>query len=188
VLRLNKALYGLKSAPKAFFSHLKSNLEAMGLKQVIDIDPCLFISDKVICLVYIDDTMLHAQNRNNIDEAIRQLTEERNMALEVEDDVAGFLGVKIKKDHETGEVTLKQKGLNLPVLEALKLQDLPPVYTPATETLGKDDNGEPPHCDFSYASVVGMMQYLYSHSCPEIGFVLSQVQGSVSFLVSCILF
>jgi hypothetical protein len=35
------------------------------------------------------------------------------MALEVEDDVAGFLGVEIKKDCETGQVTLKQKGLKL---------------------------------------------------------------------------
>ena len=42
VLRLNKALYGLKSAPKAFFSHLKSNLEAIGFKQAIDVDACLF--------------------------------------------------------------------------------------------------------------------------------------------------
>ena len=119
--------------------------------------------------------MLHAKNHDDIDEVIRQLTEERNMALEVEDDVAGFLCVKIKKDRETGQVTLKQKGLKLRVLEALKVDDLPPVHTPATETLGKDDDGEPPHCNFNYASVVGMMQYLYSHSCPEIGFVLSQL-------------
>jgi hypothetical protein len=48
VLHLNKALYGLKTASKAFFSHLKSNLEAIGFKQAIDVDPCLFISDKAI--------------------------------------------------------------------------------------------------------------------------------------------
>ena len=113
VLRLNKALCGLKSAPKAFFSHLKSNLEATGFKQAIGVDPCLFISDKVICLVCVDDTLLCAKNHGDTDEVIRQLTEERNMALEVEDDVAGFLGVKIKKNRETGEVTLKQKELKL---------------------------------------------------------------------------
>ena len=175
VLRLNKALYGLKSAPKAFFSHLKSNLEAIGFKQAIDVDACLFISDKVICLVYVDDTLLYAKKQEDIDEVIRQLSEERNMALEVEDDVAGFLGVEIKKDRETGVVTLKQKGLKLRVLESLKLDDLPGVHVPATETLGKDEDGELPHCDFNYASVVGMMQYLYSHSCPEIGFALSQL-------------
>jgi hypothetical protein len=61
------------------------------------------------------------------------------------------------------------------VLEALRLEDLLPVYTPATETLGKDEDGELLHCDFNYASVVGMMQYLYSHLCPEIGFALSQL-------------
>ena len=149
-----QALYGLKSTPKAFFSHLKSNLEAIGFKQAIDVDPCLFISDKVICLVCIDDTLLYAKNHDDVDKVIQQLTEERNMALEVEDDVAGFLGVEIKKNRETGEV---QKGLKLQVLEALKLEDRPPVYTPATETLGKDDDGEPPHCDFNYASVVGMI-------------------------------
>jgi hypothetical protein len=34
------------------------------------------------------------------------------MALEVEDDVAGFLGVKIKKNLETGKVTLSRKDLS----------------------------------------------------------------------------
>ena len=66
VLRLNKALYGLKSTPKAFFSHLKSNLEATGFKQAVDVDPCLFISDKVICLVYVDDTLPHVQRTTTI--------------------------------------------------------------------------------------------------------------------------
>ena len=51
VYRLNKALYGLKSAPRAFFSHLKSNLESIGFKQAIDVDACMFISPKVLCLV-----------------------------------------------------------------------------------------------------------------------------------------
>ena len=39
VLRLNKALCGLRGAPRAFFSHLKSNLEAIGFEQAIDVDP-----------------------------------------------------------------------------------------------------------------------------------------------------
>jgi hypothetical protein len=65
--------------------------------------------------------LLHAKYHEDIDEVICQLSEELDMALEVEDDVAGFLGVEIKKDRETGVVMLKQKGLKLRVLEALKL-------------------------------------------------------------------
>ena len=174
-LKLNKALYGLRGAPRAFFSHLKSNLEAIGFRQAIDVDPCLFISKKVTCLVYVDDTLLYAKNDEDIDEVIYKLTEERDMALEVEDDVAGFLGVDIKKDRATGCVTLKQDGLKKKIIEALKIDDLPAVYTPADRTLGKDEDGEEPHCDFNYSSVVGMIFYLYSHSMPEIGFAMSQL-------------
>jgi hypothetical protein len=148
---------------------------AIGFKQAVDVDPCLFISDKVICLIYVDDTLLYAKDHADIDEVIRQLREERNMALEVEDDVAGFLGVDIRKDKKTGYVTLKQIGLKKKIIEALKIDDLPAMYTPADEILGKDEDGEPPHCDFNYASVIGMTFYLYSHSAPEIGFAISQL-------------
>jgi hypothetical protein len=70
VLYLNKALCGLKSSPKAFFSHLKSNLEAVSFGQAIDIDPCLFISDKVMCLVHVDDALLHVKNHDDTDEVM----------------------------------------------------------------------------------------------------------------------
>ena len=58
-LRLKKNLYGKKSAPRLWFQHLKSKLESKecGFKQMTDVDPCLFMSEKVICLVYVDDTL-----------------------------------------------------------------------------------------------------------------------------------
>ena len=130
VLKLNKALYGLKAAPRAFFSHLKQNLEAIGFVQSTEVDPCLFTSEKVTCLVYVDDTLLCAKDEKDIDEVIRQLTEEREMALEIEDDVAGFLGVDIKRNPDTGEITLRQDGLKKRIIEALKIEHLPScVYT-----------------------------------------------------------
>jgi len=59
-------------------------------------DPCLFISENVICLVYVDDMLFYSPNETDLDivfEKLRKL----NMELKVEDDVAGFLGVLIKK-------------------------------------------------------------------------------------------
>jgi hypothetical protein len=73
---------------------------------MIDVNPCLFISDKVICLVNIDDTLLYARDMKDIDDVIRRLTNEHKMTLKVEDNVAGFLGVHIDCNKETGEVTL----------------------------------------------------------------------------------
>ena len=70
VYKLKKSLYSLKQAPRNFFHHLKSNLEAIGFEQQVDFDPCLFISPKVICLVYVDDTLLYARHQDDIEEVI----------------------------------------------------------------------------------------------------------------------
>jgi hypothetical protein len=56
----------------------------------------------------------------------------------------------------------------------LGIADLEPVDDPAVEILGKDPDGDPPDCSFNYASVIGMMWYLYSHSRPDLGFAVSQ--------------
>jgi hypothetical protein len=54
--------------------------------------PVMFISDKVICLVYVDDTLLYSDDMKAIDDCIAALRD-AGMGLEVEDDVTGFLGV-----------------------------------------------------------------------------------------------
>ena len=134
------------------------------------------MSKKVMCLVVCgDDTLLHAKNAEDIDEVICKLTKECDMALEVEDDAAGFLGVEIKKTQATGCVTLKQDGLKKKIIKALKIDNLPAVHTPADRTLGKDEDGEEPHCDFGCSRVVGMTFCQCSQLMPEIGFAISQL-------------
>ena len=85
VLKLNKSLYGLRQSPKNWFDFLKSQLEDVGFEQALDVDPCLFISDKVICLVYVDDSLfftvqreLHSAYRRGRSSA-RSITRECNL-------------------------------------------------------------------------------------------------------------
>ena len=134
VLKLKKSVCGLHQSPRNFFLHLKSNLEAVGFVQASEIDSCLFISDKVICLLCVDDTLLYARKKEDIDEVLRRLVHDRGMALEVEDSVAGFLGVHIHHDKEKGLIELTQRGLITRIIEALGIEDLPPVKTPATDS------------------------------------------------------
>jgi hypothetical protein len=75
---------------------LKVKLEKVGFTQSEN-DPCLFMNDKVICIDYVDDTLLYSPKKSNIQEAIEALRQE-NMELEVESDIAGFLGVLITKN------------------------------------------------------------------------------------------
>ena len=67
----------------------------MGFKQS-EVNPCLVISEKVICLVYVDDTLFFSPNLSDIDRVLKKL-KGLKIELNIEDDVAGFLGVLIKK-------------------------------------------------------------------------------------------
>ena len=66
VLKLKKSLYGLEQAPRNFFQHLKGKLEKIGFTSS-EADPCLFISEKVICIVYVGDTLLFSPRTEYID-------------------------------------------------------------------------------------------------------------------------
>ena len=110
VLKLKKSLYGLHQSPHNFFLHLKEKLEAVGFNSNEAIDPCLFISNKVICLVYVDDTLFFSPKAEYIEEAIKGL-EAQGLELEAEDDVAGFLGVHIDRTRQDGTIHLTQSGL-----------------------------------------------------------------------------
>ena len=172
VLRLKRSLYGLVQSPKNFFQHLKSNLIKTGFRQS-DHDPCLFLSDTVICLVYVDDCLFFGKEQSHIDAAINRITE-TGMVLEVENDAAGFLGVNINR-LEDGTIELTQPGLANKIVEALGMQDANPKSTPAPiEPLGRDINGAPFSQEFNYASIVGMLMYLCMHSRPDISFAVNQ--------------
>ena len=174
VLKLKRSLYGLKQSPRNFFQHLKGKLEDIGFESADEVDPCLFISDKVICLVYVDDTLFYSPKPEYIDEVIQKL-KDKEMDLEAEDSVAGFLGVHIEHNEKDGTIKLTQEGLSKRIIEALDIGHLPPKYTPAVpEALVIDKEGEPPNGTYNYASVIGMLQYLQGHSRPDITFAVSQ--------------
>jgi hypothetical protein len=181
VLKLQKSLYGLKQAPRNFFMFLKEKLENIGFRSQQDLDPCLFISDRVICLVYVDDTLFYSPKESWIDEVIQQLRT-NGMDLEVEGEVAGFLGVHISRNDIQGSIELKQVGLIQRIIEAVGVMHLPIKRTPAASTpLVKDDNGENINGTFNYSSVVGMLQYLQNHTRPDITFAVSQCARYVHF-------
>ena len=172
VLKLKRSLYGLVQSPVNFFRHLKGNLEKVGFKQSTN-DPCLFISETVICLVYVDDCLFFSKNQSDIDDAIQRIRDQ-GMDLNKEDDAAGFLGVNINK-RDDGNIELLQTGLINRVIEAAGVSDANPKSTPAPkEALGRDLNGAPFDDSFNYASVVGMMLYLCNNSRPDIAFAVSQ--------------
>jgi hypothetical protein len=173
-LRLKKTLYGLRQSPRAFWKYLVEKMEAAGLKQS-DLDPCLFIGEKVICCAFVDDLLFWARDEKDIVATALKLRE-LGVDLEQEEDAAGFLGVTLERDAETGQLEMKQTGLIDRVIEALGLDDgmAKGKETPAAATpLVKDVEGPEASGAFSYSSVVGMLLYLSGHTRPDIAYAVN---------------
>jgi hypothetical protein len=146
VLRLNKSLHGLRQSPRNWFFHLKEKFSPVGFKQS-EYDACLFVSDRVICIVYVDNTFFFSPRQEYIDEMIVKL-EASCLSMEAEDDVAGFLGVLIERRGD-GTLLITQPGLTQRIVKALKIDRLPPKRTQAKHgALGKDEDGEASHGEY----------------------------------------
>ena len=173
-LLLKRFLYGLTVAPREFFKYVVEKMDKCGMKQS-DLDPCLFVSDKVVCIVYVDDFLFWAKDEKDISELAMRLREEE-MDLEQEDDAAGFLGVRLEKSESSGLIEMKQTGLIDRIIETLGLDKgtVNGKFTPAeANPLVKDEDGPSASGDFNYASVVGMLLYLAGHSRPDIAYAVN---------------
>ena len=179
ILRLNRSLYGMKQSPLNFYNHLTEGLEARGFKSS-KIDPCLWYNDNVICLIYVDDCLFFSRKEEYIDKAIVDLRTKKDefdeFLLNIESDVAGFLGILFKRDKKSKSIELTQTGLIKRILKVTGLEDSnQSTRTPAEKTpLGKDENGDPCQERFEYSSVVGMLQYLANNSRPDIAYAVNQ--------------
>jgi hypothetical protein len=172
VLRLKRALYGLKQSSWYFFQYLTERLIKQGLTASA-LDPCLFISSNLIVVIYVDDILIYGRTAAEIDTLIDNLQKD-DISLHKEGTAEGYLGVDISK--EGGKIILRQEGLTKRIISALGLDSKfsTPVDTPAeSKALGKDLDGRTASGSINYASVIGMLLYL-GHSRPDISFATHQ--------------
>jgi hypothetical protein len=177
VLKLKRAVYGLKQSPWYFFNHLKKHLEAQGLKQSAE-DPCLFVGNTVIVLIYVDDLLMFLKDDSEFDKLLAALRA-ADISIRREGTAEGFLGVQIDRvDTDHGpQITLTQSGLTKRIVEALGLCSTmsTKIDTPAEASpLSKDANGPAAQGLFNYPAVIGMLLYLSGHSRPDIAFAVHQ--------------
>ena len=172
VLKLLKNCYGLKQAAYNWNNHLKAGLEQLGFKASAQ-EPCLYMKDDIICLVYVDDTLFFAKDDSIIDDHIRQL-QNLNFDLTIEGDIESFLGVKVEKDDKS--IKMSQPALTQTILDTLGLQDDSKCHdTPAVSPpLHAHKNGAERKEKWSYRSVIGMLTYLARNTRPDIEYAVHQ--------------
>ena len=110
ILRLLKALYGLRKSPKLWLKLLSGSLVDIGLHQVPG-QPCVFTDFKgIIVFFFVDDLVFifPETRRDDTQDLLDKLTQ--RFEFRVLGELEWFLGVKISRDRTNRKLWLSQKS------------------------------------------------------------------------------
>uniref|UniRef100_A0A2N9G1P2 Integrase catalytic domain-containing protein n=1 Tax=Fagus sylvatica TaxID=28930 RepID=A0A2N9G1P2_FAGSY len=169
VCLLQKSIYGLRQAPRAWFEKFSNHLLTIGFTASLA-DPSLFVykngSTVIYLLLYVDDIILTGSVPAAIQELIRGLAQ----AFELKDlgPLKYFLGLQV--DYTTSGLLVHQTKYATDLLDKHNMSTCKPCSTPfvlpSTSVLTESSFLFDP---FSYRSLVGALQYL-TFTRPDLSF------------------
>lgn len=172
VLRLKKALYGLRQSPRVWYGKFTREMKQMGFRVSV-CDPCVFIHDGagVIVAIWVDDLLLFGK-----DEAeIRGIKAKLSATFKMTDEGACsfYLGMHVTKDSDG--VMLHQEAYAYQVLDRFGLRQAPEAQHPtdgSTKNLRANTQAQTsPAFRLDYQSRVGSLMWESQVSRPDIAFV-----------------
>ncbi|KAJ9548602.1 hypothetical protein OSB04_021145 [Centaurea solstitialis] len=175
VCKLNKAIYGLRQASRAWYNELKSFLISDHFKPTIS-DPSLFVrhsnTSPIYILVYVDDIIFTGPNSSLVSSFITSLA--HKFSLKDLGNLSYFLGVEVLP-HPHG-LFLSQSKYILDLLTKANMNNCKPASIPLTISDHlTTTNGTPLSDPKNYRSFVGgLLQYL-SLTRPDVAFVVNKL-------------
>jgi transposase InsO family protein len=172
-LKLNKAIYGLKQAPLAWYNRLSSWLISVGFKISIA-DPCVFFrlgGNPVWLFVHVDDIAIFGKDLGSFKEEIAREFEMKDLGR-----ADLLLGIKIT--HDPSAIVLSQRHYVHSLLELYGMTACRPVSTPLVPNSHLDKASIEEVDRFNslgvnYRSAVGALSYLSSATRPDISYAVS---------------
>ena len=159
VCKLNKSLYGLKQAFKAWFEEIHQTLGTLSFSST-KYDQSLFINiiptHFTYILVYVDDILITGNNNQFVQHVITQLNNQ--FALKDLGDIAYFLGIHIK--HTSTRMYLSQAKYISNLLHKTNMLHVKPVpaHMVSNQSLSNSRSASFNNTQL-YKSIVGALQY-----------------------------
>lgn len=174
VYKLEKALYGLRQAPRAWYAKLNQCLNDLGFTKCPYEHAVYTKREKtgmLIVGVYVDDLLVTGTNKS----LIKQFKEEMSKVFDMSDlgKLSHYLGLEVNQTSDF--IELKQAAYAKKVLEKSGMAECKSTKYPMEPTLQlhKDENGTPVN-PTEYKSVVGGLRYLV-HTRPDIAYAVGLV-------------
>jgi hypothetical protein len=174
VLKLNKALYGLRQAPRAWNMKLDGSLQVMGFTRCAS-EHGVYTRGvgeaRVVIGVYVDDLVITGSNPAIIEafkEEMRQTFRMSDLGL-----LSFYLGIEVKQGQQC--ITLGQAAYARKLLEKAGMENCNSCSTPMEVRLRLSARGTSEEVDATmYRSLVGSLRYLV-HTRPDISFAVGYV-------------
>ena len=180
VWKLNKAIYGLRSSPKAWQTHLADVLQQLGLQRSTG-EPNIYYTQQrsAYILVYVDDLLLLGDEAtvNKIFEAIQQHLLLRPTGTLTVGNTVSFLGRNITNRGDYYELGLAD-SYNNTLLEEAKMENCKPATAPGTAALKTPtaDHDQPLSEDEhkAFRRAVGKLQWM-TYTRPDICYATKEL-------------
>jgi len=174
VLKLKKALYGLRQAPRAWNARLDSELVKLGFVR----NPLehavyrRFGKDGLLLVgVYVDDLVITGSSNTSIESFKKEMMSSFSMSdLGL---LSYYLGIQV--DQQVGKTTLCQSSYTLRILEQAGMSGCNPCHVPMENRLKLSKNDKSPPVDKTkYRSIIGSLRYLVN-TRPNIAYAVGIV-------------
>uniref|UniRef100_A0A0N5BE83 Reverse transcriptase Ty1/copia-type domain-containing protein n=1 Tax=Strongyloides papillosus TaxID=174720 RepID=A0A0N5BE83_STREA len=171
ILKLQKSLYGLKQSAKIWQDTLTNNIKQLNFHQT-EMDYCLFQRGSEYILVHVDDMIIAATSKENIQNIIDHMSKDFEVK-QIKNDISNttFNGIQIVRNENSILIHQRDK------IECLRKYIDPKMRKPQipfSDT--KDPNGEIPIDDNlkrEYRSVLGQILYISQCTRPDLAYSVS---------------
>jgi hypothetical protein len=172
VYKLDKALYGLHQAPRAWYETLSTHLLENGFERG-QIDSTLFIKRKkedfLLVQVYVDDIIFGSSDEKMCQEF--ELVMKSRFEMSAMGELSYFLGLQVEQ--KKNGMFIHQTKYVYDILSRFKMEDSTPYSTPicVNHNLGPDLDSEEDVDPTQYRAMIGSLMYLTA-SRPDIMFAV----------------
>nr|XP_036578045.1 polyprotein [Colletotrichum truncatum]KAF6785175.1 polyprotein [Colletotrichum truncatum] len=175
ILRLRKALYGLRRSPLLWQRHLEKGLVERGFERVAG-ENCCWQKGEVMFFFYVDDCVL-AFPRARKEAALREVSElQKRYHFEGGGDLQWFLGIEVIRDRATRRLWLSQAVYAEKTANALEDGSEARLYTPMVLEELLPYEGEASAWEVNqYQKKVGTLLYAVIMTRPDVAFAASRL-------------
>ena len=170
VCKLDKALYGLRESPRAWYDCFDVYLKKLGFKRS-KFDCCLYVlkneNDMIYIILYVDDLLICCRNEEKI-KYIKNLLSNKFRMKDM-GKVKTYLGINIEYDCEKNVMTLSHQNYIESLAEKYKIKNLKLYKTPMEVNL-KIEPAQVTCDDLKYRNLIGALLYISSGTRPDISY------------------